>query len=142
MNRIASVSNNKIKQIVKLANSRSYRNELGLAVIYGQHLVEEAQKQDLLDLVFIDQSKFDNNSFLQHISPEKIYLVNDIVLAKINISDSKTDIIGLIRVKSGTNNSINESDCVILDNIQDPGNLGTIFRSCAACGVVNVILSK
>jgi len=144
MNLITSVSNTKIKQIVKLANSRAYRYELGLAVIYGRHLIEESIKYDLLDSVFISQAKSDDNEFiLQNISTDKIYFVNDDVLSKINVSDSVTDIVGLIRIESGAiNDEVYENDCVILDNIQDPGNLGTILRSCAACNISNIILSK
>lgn len=144
MNLITSVSNNKIKQIVKLAHSRAYRYELGLAVIYGRHLIEESIKYDLLDSVFISQAKNEDYAdILQNISDNNIYSVNDDVLSKINISDSATDIIGLIRIKSGKiSDAVYENDCVILDNIQDPGNLGTILRSCAACGINNIILSK
>lgn len=145
MNLITSVANTKIKQIVKLANSRAYRYELGLAVIYGQHLVEEAIKHKLLDAVFINQANIGDYEFvLQNVDSDKVYLVNDDVQAKINVSESVTDIVGLIRIKSAIANdsTIYERDCVILENIQDPGNLGTILRSCAACGIDNIIISK
>jgi len=144
MNLIASVSNTKIKQVVKLANSRTYRYELGLAVIYGRHLIEESIKYNLLELVFIDQTKTaEYTDVLQNISDDNIYTVNDDVLSKINISDSATDIVGLIKIKPGTvDDEVYKNDCVILENIQDPGNLGTILRSCAATKVKNIVLSR
>ncbi|MCC2625833.1 MAG: hypothetical protein K0R14_1706 [Burkholderiales bacterium] len=144
MNLITSLSNTKIKQIVKLANSRSYRYELCLSIIYGKHLIEEAIKHGLLDSVFINQAKINDYSFItQNISESNIYCVNDEVLSKINLSDSITDIVGLIRMKpTMIDNTVYTNDCVILDNIQDPGNLGTILRSCAAARVKNIVLSK
>ncbi|HLX52488.1 MAG TPA: TrmH family RNA methyltransferase, partial [Aquella sp.] len=144
MNLITSVSNTKIKQIVKLTNSRMYRYELGLSVVYGRHLIEESIKYNLLESVFIDQTKIaEYTDVLQNISDDNIYSVNDDVLSKINISDSATDIIGLIKIKPGTiTDDVYENDCVILENIQDPGNLGTILRSCAATGVKNIVLSR
>jgi TrmH family RNA methyltransferase len=144
MNLITSLTNTKIKQVVKLASSRAYRYESGLAVIYGSHLVEEAIKHNLLDSIFISQAKFSDYDFItKSISEGNIYRVNDEVLAKINLSDSMTDIVGLIKMRPATiDNTVYENDCVILDNIRDPGNLGTILRSCAACNIKNIILSK
>jgi RNA methyltransferase, TrmH family len=144
MNIISSVSNSKIKQIVKLTNSRNTRYEQSLAVIYGRHLVEEALNHKILHSVFINQHKLDDYSeIIPKINTQNIYLVNGEVLAKISISDTVADIIGLIQITSGViSDNIYTTDCVILDNIQDPGNLGTIMRSCTACGINNMLLSK
>lgn len=144
MDFITSLTNNKIKQIMKLVSSRANRYELGLAVIYGSHLVEEALRYELLDMVFINQKKIDSyKELVQKIDVNNVYLVNDAVLAKIDIADTATDVIGIIRIKFGVmHNLIYEDDCIILDNIQDPGNLGTILRSCTACGIKNVLLSR
>lgn len=144
MNFITSLSNSKIKQIVKLANSRARRYEDGLAVIYGKHLVLEALKYDVLDCVFINYSKYDDYlDIVKDIAADNVYAISHEILAKINLSDSLTDIIGLIQIKlSAMSDDIYHDDCVILDNIQDPGNLGTIMRSCTACGIKNVLLSK
>lgn len=144
MNLITSISNNKIKQIIKLAASKAYRSELKLAVVYGSHLIEEAIKNNLLYSVFIHQNKMlDYLPRLKKVSADNIYLISDEVKNKINISDSDADIIGLIQIKTmNISENIYQEDCIIIDSIQDPGNLGTIMRCAVACGVKNIILSK
>lgn len=144
MNVIASATNDKIKQIVKLANSKILRYELNLAVIYGRHLIQEALQHELLHSVFIVDTQYAQYAALLHnFYTDSIYLVREAVFTKINIADSPVAIVGLMRISTSTiHDTIYEKDCIILDNIQDPGNLGTILRSSAACAITNIILSK
>lgn len=65
-------------------------------------------------------------------------------MGKINILDSVVDCAGIIRTEyKGGHNLLADSlqDYLILENIQDPGNLGTIMRAAAASGLANLVLS-
>ena len=64
-------------------------------------------------------------------------------MAKINVVESDAEIIGVIRVKPEVlSDNVYKNDCIILENISDPGNLGTILRLAAATAVGNIIVSS
>lgn len=143
-NTIRSRDNSLIKQVVKLAESRSLREESGFGIVYGAHLVEEAHKYKVLDKIFIHADMVENYSYIFNNFPaEKIYLLEAHLMDKINRLESKVDIIGMIGIpKLSFDDSYYSGDCLLLENIQDPGNLGTILRTAMACGVKNIFLSS
>lgn len=142
--KISSKDNLLIKKIVKLATDAKLRNKEKLALIFGKHLVEEAIKYNRLQVLLMDISnKEQYEDLLQIVQLEEVYLLPSKLIDKINLLDSATDIVGLINVENlDVKEGLYEDDCLILENIQDPGNLGTILRSCASTGVKNIILSK
>ena len=135
---IASKDNNLIKKIVKLSANSSYRKECNKAVIYGWHLIEEAIKYDILESVIILNKNINKYSNLLNTAntPYKIYIANSQIMNKINVLDSAVDIVGVIKINYTEVVKYNEiTDCIFLENIQDPGNLGTIMRVAKASGV-------
>lgn len=120
---IESVNNERIKNISKL-HLKKYREEEEKFLVEGDHLVDEAYKNNYLLEVFILNGKeytFDNIN---------ITYVTEDVMRKLSEQDSSTDIIGVCKM---IDEKIDEgSNLIILDALQDPGNLGTIIRSAAA----------
>ena len=128
---IESTSNNKIKDIRKL-NEKKYRDEEKKYIIEGEHLVLEAYKAGNLEEVILCDRDID-------LDVEKIY-VTESVMKTISTLPSKVDIIGVCSLKE---NDIDLSkNILILDGVQDPGNLGTIIRSAVAFNLTNIILSE
>ncbi len=142
--KISSKDNLLIKKVVKLASDVKLRNKEKLALIFGKHLIEEAIKYNRLQVLLMDiSSKEQYNDLLQIVQLEKVYLLPTKLINKINLLDSTTNIVGLINIENlDVNEGLYEEDCLILENIQDPGNLGTILRSCVSTGIKNIILSK
>ena len=127
---ITSLENNKIKKYLKLKNKK-YRDEDKLFIVEGEHLVEEAIKNDLLfDLLVLEnyECKID--------FPYTI--VSNMIMKKLSDMDSIPKVIGIVKMKEGNNTLGNH--VLILDDIQDPGNLGTIIRSSVAFNVTDIIL--
>ena len=124
---ITSVDNKKIKEIAKL-NSRKYRKEMGLFIVEGEHLVEEAYKHNLLESVYS----------LYEASYENCEVVSENVMRKLSNLDTISSIIGVCRFKEEKEIG---NKILILDDIQDPGNLGTIIRSAVAFNVDTIVLS-
>lgn len=125
---ITSVDNKRIKEVSKL-NNRKYRKEMGLFLVEGSHLVEEAYKHNLLTEVYsLDENDYPNNN-----------VVSENVMRKISSLDTVPDIIGVCKIKEEKELG---NKLLILDNIQDPGNLGTIIRSAVAFNVDTIVLSK
>lgn len=126
---ITSVNNDKVKLWASLSNKK-YREKNGLFLIEGDHLVNIALEKNLVvDLILLeDNIDFDNK-----------YVVSLDVMKKISTQKSVSNICATIKLFS--NNLVN-SNAIVLDNLQDPGNLGTIIRSACAFGFENIILSN
>ena len=132
---IESLNNPLVKHMVKLGNNKKYREEHKLSVIYGLHLIEEAYKYGFLESVLVNE-----DSYCPTLSPDvAVSTANQKILTKINLLESPCDIVGIVTYKK-SNLPAGDEDCLVLESIQDPGNLGTILRSAKASGIDNVIL--
>ena len=120
---IESVNNQKIKDYSKL-QSKKYRDESGLFIVEGTHLVEEAlKKTQAVEIYSLDESHSQ---------------VSEAVMRKLSSLNTPQQILAVCK-------KLEEKDIfgniLILDNIQDPGNLGTIIRSSVAFGIDTIIVS-
>lgn len=128
---ITSVNNDKIKELVKLKDKK-YRDTHDLFFIEGEDLCNEAYSKGLLREIYI----LDGEDNIYDGIPYSY--VNNNVMKKISDMPSITKYYGVCtkKVEEKPGNKI-----LILDNIQDPGNLGTIIRSAAAFNFDTIILS-
>lgn len=142
MQEITSVQNFIIKETHSLQQKKN-RNELGLFLIEGYKGVFEALKCNLnLKNIFISQS-FDKA--LPEFPEEKIYRVTEQVLKKISTTETPPDIIATAyQLKFSLEDLfVNENPLIIvLENIKDPGNLGTIIRTAKAANVSGIIITE
>lgn len=126
-----SLENKKIKNIKKL-NTKKYRDEFNEFLIEGEHLVKEAYKNGILkELILENGTNFD-------LDIDTIYVTKNI-LKYISELDNPPKIMGICSklTEKEIGNKI-----IILDDIQDPGNLGTIIRSAVAFNIDTVVLSE
>lgn len=128
---ITSLNNDHIKEIIKLKDKK-YRNQKNLFLIEGRHLVLEAYKTGLLKELFLEENE------LLPLDVMTSYMTNN-VKNYLSELDNPTNIIGVCEKKEGI---IEGKRIVYLDCIQDPGNLGTIIRSCVAFNIDTLVLSK
>ena len=128
---IESVDNKKIKEYRKL-KEKKYRDSEKLFLVEGEHLVLEAYKADCLKEIILCEREID-------LELEKVY-VTEKVMNTISELPSKVDIIGVCEIKS--NKLDLDKGVMILDGVQDPGNLGAIIRSAVAFNIKNIVLSK
>ena len=127
---IESVNNERIKRITKL-NDKKYQDIENKFIIEGKHLVEEALKLGYLEEIFLIKDEdidFDNKTF-----------VNENVMRKLSTLKSIPNIIG---VAKKINNGEIKGNILMLDGIKDPGNMGTIIRSCVAFDIDTLVISK
>lgn len=128
---ISSLKNNYIKEIIKL-KEKKYRDMSNCYIIEGEHLVLEAYRNNLLkELILEENITFDLNV--------KTTYVTRNVIKKISSNVNPNNIIG-IAYKNKEKEIGNK--ILILDDVQDPGNLGTIIRSACAFDVDTIVLSK
>ncbi len=127
---ITSVDNKKIKDIRKL-RSNKYMMLENKFIIEGEHLVDEAKKSGLLlEVISLLEKKYD--------VPSTIVTKN--VMDSISNLPSPPTVIGICKLIPEGEHLGNK--IIILDGVQDPGNLGTIIRSSIAFGFSAVVLSN
>ena len=128
---ISSTNNEKIKELSKL-KIKKYRDESNKFLVEGKHLVEEAYKSNLLLEVFTIEDRILFNVETTIITPD--------VMKKLSSTDTIPSIVGVVKKKENT--EIIGDKILLLDSIQDPGNLGTIIRSAAAFDIETIVLSN
>ena len=128
---ITSLQNNKIKELNKL-NEKKYRDESNLFLVEGDHLVIEAYKMNQLVEVLATPS------FQEELDVPITYISEE-VMKKLSNMISPSNVIGVCKKFKpiGYGKRI-----LILDNLQDPGNLGTIIRSSASFNFDTIVLSE
>ena len=131
---ITSLDNKKIKKYNSLKTVKG-RKEEGLFLIEGMHLCEEAQKLGILvDILMEEDTKLSFNY------DKEITYVTSNVLSKLSSLTNYGKVIGICKIIS--KKEIQGNRILLLDEISDPGNLGTIIRSSKAFDIDTIILSK
>ena len=130
---VTSLDNDKVKKLSKL-QQKKYRDEFNQYIVEGEHLVEEAFKSGCLKELLVSE---DYHGSLLDV-PCTYYSRE--VMKKISSMDTASTIMGLCDKKS--DNSVSGKKIVILDGIQDPGNLGTIIRSSLAFNIDTIVLTE
>ena len=128
---ISSINNEYIKEISKL-NEKKYRDKSNKYLIEGLHLVTEALKYDIIDTIIIRED-FSYETNIKHI------IVSNEVMKKLSDNPSIPKIMAVVNKKEST---IKGNKILLLDRLQDPGNLGTIIRSAVAFNFDTIILSN
>ena len=129
---ITSVSNDRIKELVKLKDKK-YRDNNHLFFVEGKDLCDSAYENGLIRELFILDG-YDN-----------IYdgipytYVSSEVMKKISDMASYSEYFGVCSKKM--EDDIGDK-IIVLDGIQDPGNLGTIIRSAVAFGIDTIVVSS
>ncbi|WP_409302078.1 TrmH family RNA methyltransferase [Peribacillus sp. SCS-155] len=140
MKYIESAKNPKVKQWKKLL-AKKERDKTGTYIIEGFHLVEEALKEkDLVQEVIISRDAVLPAS-LDISGVEVTYAANEVLKA---ISDTETPqgIAAVCEQKQIAKEELDIRRAVLLDHIQDPGNLGTIIRTADAAGMDAIFLGE
>ena len=146
---ITSVNNQRVKDVANL-KQKKYRTETGAFFAEGLRAVIEAvQFADLSELFFI---KTEENKLTEIIKTAeekgvRLYCVDEKVMAKLSDTKTPQGVLALIKMPEDSlqklnpgTSSDNNAPVIILDRVQDPGNLGTIIRTADAVGALGIIL--
>lgn len=144
MKLITSGDNARLKQLAKL-DSKPPRAPSGAAGgIEGVHLPQAfADAAYRIEALYLPQHKLADaevSALLNRLPETTVYVVVDAALGKISSLTQADDIMALIALPAPPRLP-EKGDCVVLERVQDPGNVGTILRSAAAAGVAQVLLS-
>lgn len=128
--KIESLTNTRVKEWEKLKTKKN-RDEKGLFLIEGDHLLKEALKKEVVKEILSSNVDFKVENI-------PFYEVTNAILKKLSSQVSGTNVMAVCeKLKE---REIMGNVC-LLDCVQDPGNLGTIIRSCVAFNIDTLIVS-
>ncbi|GEQ04840.1 RNA methyltransferase [Staphylococcus gallinarum] len=138
MEMITSAQNSKVKNANKLKKKKD-RDKTGQALIEGYHLIEEAYQSKLTikQLFIVDTSR---------ISSDLIEYAEEVFEINLKVAEALSGTVtpqGFFAVIEKPNYETTTAKQVLLiDRIQDPGNLGTLIRTADAAGIDLIVLEK
>lgn len=141
---LTSLQNPKVKEIVQLQKKRKIREEKNVFVVEGIRMFREVPKTRV-EQIFATKKCVEQ--FQKEFSgyTNKIELVSEDVFDKISETKTPQGVLCIVKKNHVSLNQLllqENKMFVVLENLQDPGNVGTIIRSGEACGVTGVILTK
>lgn len=141
---ITSLQNEKIKGYIKLQKSSRYRYDEGVYLVDGIKAVKEVPEGLIIELIVdasIDTAVLDR--FRGRGLP--ITLVNDKVYKGISLEQTPQGVMALVKMQENTLDMLLNTKTnliVAVENLQDPGNLGTILRTADSAGADMILISK
>ncbi len=139
MKHIHSVKNPQIKEWKKLLTKKE-RDKTGTFLIEGFHLVEEAlKKEDVVLQLIVDEqvelpTKWNYGSI-------PLTLVTSEVIKSLSDTETPQGVVAICRQEHNKNSKIQKT-YLLIDSVQDPGNMGTMIRTADAAGIDAVIVGN
>lgn len=146
---ITSTSSSQVKHVISLLSKAKERKKNNEYVVEGIRMVSEAQA-DLLVKIYMSERFQNNNSEYvkelvkkQGISDDSIEIVADNVFDRMSQTQTPQGIMAVVRMKDNSLSDMLSGNplLILVENLQDPGNLGTIIRMGEGAGVTGVIMS-
>lgn len=130
---ITSLSNAKVKTWAKL-KEKKYRDREKQFLIEGEHLIQEAYQAHALECLIVEKG-----STYPIYDGVSIYEVSTEIIRKLTSLVSKETLLGVCRYQEMQ--EFKSDRLIVLDQVQDPGNLGTIIRSALSFGYDAIVIS-
>ena len=140
MEKIVSMKNQKVKQWKKLQTTKG-RKEARAYLIEGTHLLKEAIKANAIIQEIVMTETFFQQSDLK-IAEEVIVIVSPEILASLAQTETPQGVVAIVKIPEDTPILDYKGKYILLDQVQDPGNVGTIIRTADAAGYSGVFLGE
>ena len=146
MKSITSAENPRFKNLLRLMRSAKERRVCGVSLLDGEHLVDSyLQHRGRPQAMVISQSAADQRRtglLLELAGCRDVTLLADGLFRQLSTVETPTGILAVIQTPRADPPGRLAGDSLWVEDIQDPGNLGSMLRSAAAAGVKTVCLSR
>ena len=139
VNIIIESNQNKIIKEVNSLKAKKERDKTGLFILEGKRLVDEIPNS--WEIKYLLKAE----SYSEDINFEKVYTVKDSLFEKISETVNPQGILAVCHIKEFDVTNVDYSNSpffVVLENVTDPGNMGTLIRTADAAGADGIFLSK
>lgn len=141
---ITATSNKRIKQLVLLSEKARERKKEQVFLVEGGKMFEEADEAYIRE-VYVSESYLEKNGISDKLQRVGFETVSDEVFKKISDTKAPQGILCVMKQYAYSFEKLLEKEnpvFVLLEDIQDPGNLGTILRTGEGAGIDGVIMTK
>ncbi len=143
---ISSMSNTQVKKLALLQKKAREREEQGIYVIEGIKMFEEAREAGLLCKAYASESFYQEKRKEQpeYFDGLECEVLTDSVFKEVSETKTPQGIMGLAKIVRHSPEKMlrDQNACLmLLEDIRDPGNLGTIIRTAEGAGISGIILS-
>ena len=141
---ITATSNKRIKWLVSLSEKAKERKKEQVFLVEGSKMFEEADEKYTRE-VYVSESYIEKNGISEKLKKTGYEIVSDEVFKKISDTRSPQGILCVMKQYQYTLEDVLTKEnptLVLLEDIQDPGNLGTILRTGEGAGIDGVIMTK
>ena len=142
MREISSTGNSEIRQLAALRQKASERRRTGTFLLEGERLILDSPAGSLRR-VYVTRGVFER---LESRLPDEVTILSEAAMEKASGTQHPQGILAVAAMPQWTAENLLEAEgsplLLILEDIQDPGNLGTMLRTAEAAGASGMILSK
>jgi TrmH family RNA methyltransferase len=141
---ITSTANAQVKSLAQLIKKSKVRTEQGVYVVEGVKMFQEAPKDEIVK-VYVSEELYQKGTLQEHLKEVPYEVLKTDVFN--HVADTKTPqgVLCVMKQKKYTLEQLMDGKCpllLVLENLQDPGNLGTMMRTAEGAGVTGVLLSR
>lgn len=142
MKLIQSRDNAFYKQLKKLAESGRERRKTGRTLLDGVHLVEAFEQAcGPVDTLIVAESALAKREIAACLAGRDCVVLSDALLRDLGLVDTPSGLLAVAPTPQQTAAVDLDHDAILLDGIQDPGNVGTLLRTAAAVGIRQALLA-
>lgn len=141
---ITSTANAQVKNLAQLIKKSKVRTEQGFYVVEGVKMFLEAPKDEIVK-VYVSEELFEKGTVSEQLAETSYEVLKTEVFN--HVADTKTPqgVLCVMKQKKYTLDQLTQGKApllLVLENLQDPGNLGTMMRTAEGAGVTGVLLSR
>lgn len=144
---ISSLSNHQIKNINQLLKKSKARDEQGIFIVEGQKMFEEARAEGLLVRAFFSESFYqrkleDSPGYFSNLEYE---ILTDSVFQSVSETKTPQGVMGTVKKPQYSIDTLirdKGAALLLLEDVRDPGNLGTMVRTAEGAGITGIILNS
>lgn len=142
---LESKDNPKIKHLRGLIEQNTYRKKQGQTVLEGTHLcLAWLEKSRPITSIFTTEKAIEHEDFdkIAEQYQGTVFVIGEALYKELSTLGTSLACLAVVDIPSSSHSLNFDADTLILENVQDPGNVGTLLRSAAAAGIKQIVSTK